>query len=88
MERSDLSRSAREVAGPTGWMWSGGWDAMVRGSSAYVKSFDRRLPPSLFLSERDRHRHNIPNPLVERRLEDVAGDPTEDPKPPPPENPL
>ena len=88
MERSDLSRSVREVVGPTGWMWSGGWDATVRGSSAYVKTFDRRLPTSFFVSERDRHRHNIPIPLVERSLQEVVDDPAEDPKPPRPENPL
>jgi hypothetical protein len=70
----DLARSAREVVGPTGWMWSSGWEAMEKGSSAYVKSFDRRLPPSLFVSERDRTRSNIPIPLVERCLEDVTED--------------
>ena len=72
MERSDLSKAARDVVGPTGWMWSRGWQAMNDGKEAYVKSFDRRLPPSLFVSERDRTRHNIPVPLVERVVEDHA----------------
>lgn len=67
---SDISRSARDVIGPTGWMWSNGWDAMTKGSDAYVKSFDRRIPPSIFVSERDRTRNNIPIPLVERCIED------------------
>lgn len=53
-------------------MFSRGWDAMAKGSAAYVKSFDRRLPPSLFVSERDRTRANIPIPLVERCLEDFV----------------
>ena len=56
MERTDLSRAAREVVGPTGWMWSKGWEMMNEGKEAYVKSFDKRLPPSLFVSERDRTR--------------------------------
>lgn len=43
---------------------------MARGSDAYVKSFDRRLPPSEFVSERDRGRANLPIPVAERCLED------------------
>lgn len=66
---SDLARSARDVIGPTGWMWSSGWDAMAENAKAYVGSFDRRLPPSIFVSESDRRRHQIPIPLVERMLE-------------------
>ncbi len=45
---------------------------MQEGKEAYVDSFDRRLPPSIFVSERDRRRHNIPIPLVERVIEDHA----------------
>lgn len=73
MERSDLSRAAREVVGPTGWMWSNGWQAMDEGKEAFVKSFDRKLPPSLFVSERDRTRQNIPVPLVERMIAEEHG---------------
>lgn len=65
---SDLSRSAREVIGPTGWMWSKGWDTMAEHTSAYVKSFDRQVPPSIFVSERERSRYNIPIPLSERMV--------------------
>jgi hypothetical protein len=65
---SDLPKSAREVVGPTGWMWSRGWDVMAEHQKAYVRSFDRRLPPSTFVSERERSRHNIPIPLVERLI--------------------
>jgi hypothetical protein len=66
--QSDIPRSARDVIGPTGWMWSKGWDAMAENTSAYVKSFDRRVPPSIFVSERERNRHNIPIPLSERMV--------------------
>lgn len=67
---SDLPRSVRDVVGPTGWMWSKGWDAMADNTRAYVSSFDKKLPPSLFVSERDRRRQNIPIPLAERMLEE------------------
>lgn len=72
---SSLPRAAREVIGPTGWNWSRSWDAMADGSDAYVESFDRRLPPSEFVSERDRTRANIPIPVVERCLEDHEREP-------------
>lgn len=76
LETSALSKSAREVVGPTGWMWSRGWDVMAEHQEAYAKSFDRRLPPSTFVSERERSRHNIPIPLVERLIgEDRDDDP-------------
>lgn len=72
MEKSHLCRAAREVVGPPGNMGSDGWDAMAKGKDAYVKSFDPKIPPSLFVSERDRTRHNIPIPLSERVIEDHA----------------
>jgi len=65
----DISTSARHIIGPTGWMWSNAWDKMAEGSDAYNQSFDRRLPPSIFVSERDRKRMNRPIPLPERRIE-------------------
>ncbi|MGD2059926.1 MAG: hypothetical protein PVF87_03605 [Acidimicrobiia bacterium] len=65
---SDLPRSARDIVGPTGWMWSRGWDAMAEHSRAYVDSFNRKIPPSIFVSERERTRHNIPIPLSERMI--------------------
>lgn len=72
--RSNISKSAREVIGPTGWMWSRGWDAMEKGSDAYVKSFDPKIPPSIFISKRDLTRENIAIPLVERCIEDWGTD--------------
>lgn len=67
---SNLSKSAREVVGPTGAMFSRGWDAMATGSEAYVRSFDPRVPRSIFVSQNDRSRVSIPIPLVERCIED------------------
>jgi hypothetical protein len=49
-------------------MWSKGWDAMAENTSAYVKSFDKKVPPSIFVSERERTRHGIPIPLSERMV--------------------
>ncbi len=69
---NDIAKSARDVIGPTGWMWSNGWDAMEKGSKAYIDSFSPKIPPSIFVSERDRLRGNIPVPLVERCIEDWA----------------
>ena len=45
-------------------------DKLDEYGDAYVQSFDRRLPPSIFVSERDRVRHGQPMPLVERCIED------------------
>ncbi len=67
---NDIARSARDVIGPTGWMWSNGWDEMERGSKAYIDSFNPRIPPSIFVSERERSRSNMPIPVVERCIED------------------
>jgi len=67
-DRRDLQRSARDVMGPLGTGFSNAWDEMAKGSEAYVKSFDRRIPPSIFVSERDRSRFGQPMPLVERRI--------------------
>jgi hypothetical protein len=66
--RHDLQRSARDVIGPLGNGFSNAWEEMAKGSEAYVKSFDRRVPPSIFVSERDRSRYGQPVPLVERRI--------------------
>lgn len=76
---SDLPRSARDIVGPTGWMWSRGWDEMARHQRAYVSSFDRRVPPSIFLSARERSRYSIPIPLVERLIEERGAEEDEQP---------
>lgn len=54
------------------------WDQLDEKGDAYMRSFDRRLPPSLHVSERDRTRANMPIPLVERCIEDWKADAGED----------
>jgi hypothetical protein len=70
LERNVLSTAARDLAGWTGWGTSAYWDRIDEGKDAYVKSLDPKIPPSIFVSQRDRTRQNIPVPLVERVLED------------------
>ncbi len=75
---TDIQKSARHVIGPTGNGFSNAWDAMAESSDAYVRSFDPRIPPSIFVSERDRTRLNQPIPLVERRIEAHNEDPQDE----------
>jgi len=65
----DIQKSARHVIGPTGYGFSNAWEMMAESSEAFVGSFDPRIPPSLFISQRDRTRLNQPIPLIERRIE-------------------
>ena len=74
----DIQTSARHVIGPTGYGFSNAWDAMAESSEAYIDSFDPRIPPSLFISQRDRTRLNRPVPLVERRIEAHNDDGSDD----------
>ncbi len=67
---NQIARTARDVTGPTGWVFSNAWDKLDQHGDAYAKSFDRRIPPSLFVSERDRTRFQRPMPISERCLED------------------
>ncbi len=75
---NDIRRSARGIVGPTGNMFSNGWDLLDKDGDVYLESFDRRVPPSIFVSERDRKRWNLPIPLAERCLEDLNA-PQEEP---------
>jgi hypothetical protein len=65
-----MSRVTRDIVGPTGWVFSDAWQQLEDHGEAYRNSFDRRLPPSLFISDRDRLRANQPMPLSERCIED------------------
>ena len=65
-----IGRATRDVTGPTGWVFSNAWDQLDQHGDAYMESFDRRVPPSIFVSERDRTRFNQPMPIIERCLED------------------
>lgn len=79
---NELATSARAIIGPTGNMWSNGWQAFDDGRDAYMRSFDPRVPPSLHVSQHDATRANMPVPLVERCIEDwyaTTGSPDEDP---------
>lgn len=69
-----IQKSARHVMGPTGYGFSNAWDTMAESSEAFLDSFDPRIPPSLFVSQRDKTRLNQPIPLVERRIEAHKGD--------------
>lgn len=80
---NDIARSARDITGPIGWAHSPSWRKLESDGTAYLKSFDPRVPPSLHISARDRSRHNLPIPLVERCVEDWGkdrADPTEEPE--------
>lgn len=79
MGPNNLGKVARHMAGPTGELWSNGWDRMTEGKDAYLKSFDNKIPPSLFVSERDRTRLNQPIPLPERAIADLVADPASKP---------
>ena len=76
---SDIYRTAREIAGPTGNIFSNGWQQLEDGQSAYMKSFDRRLPPSLHISERDAVRAGRAMPIAERCIEDYTTRANDDP---------
>lgn len=66
----DIGRSARHIIGPTGNGFSNAWDVLAETGDSCLKSFDRRIPPSIHVSERDRTRWNMPIPISERCIED------------------
>ena len=72
----ELFHSARGIVGAIGWSFSNAWELLERDDGAYMRSMEaeRRLPPSTFVSERDRTRHGTPMPLAERCIEDVRSD--------------
>jgi hypothetical protein len=80
INNSDIRKATRHIVGPTGYMLTKSVDKVGEHGDAYLKSFDDRIPPSLFVSERDRTRLNQPIPLVERAISDVMADPADKPK--------
>ena len=64
--------TARGIVGATGGSFSGAWDLLEKDDGAYLRSLDasRAIPPSLFVSERDRVRLGQAMPLAERCIED------------------
>ena len=71
---NDFPTAARDLSGRLGFGTTRLWDHVEEGQTAYKQSFDRRLPPSLHVSERDRLRAGDPIPRQERRLEDWSDD--------------
>ena len=71
-----LFRSARGIVGAPGNSFSGAWEYLERDGGAYLKSMetDPVLPPSLFVSDRDRTRLGQPMPIAERCIEDHGVD--------------
>lgn len=67
---NDMQRATRDLTGPTGFVTSPSWNALAENREAYLASFDRRLPPSLHISERDRVRTGLVVPISERCIED------------------
>ena len=65
---SNLGRATRAMGGMG--ICHKGLHRIEKGGDTYAESFDRRLPPSIFVSERDRQRANRPIPVAERCLED------------------
>gem|GEM_PF-860862 len=64
--------SARGTMGALGMNRSNAWDYLENDNGAYLRSMEKEamIPPSLFVSERDRTRFGEPMPLVERCIED------------------
>ncbi|MDW3177752.1 MAG: hypothetical protein R8J94_10215 [Acidimicrobiia bacterium] len=64
--------AARGIVGATGNSFSNAWALLESDDGAYMRSLDRdrAIPPSLFVSERDRVRLNQAVPLPERCIED------------------
>ena len=68
--RSETRLAARDIAGPLGNLFSNGWDLLEEGSEAYLKSFDPRVPPSLYIFQAEQSRYSQPIPVSERCIED------------------
>lgn len=68
--------SARGIIGPTGNSFSKGWEMLEKDNGAYLRSMqsETHLPPSLFVSERDRVRLGQPVPIAERCIEDYRSE--------------
>ena len=71
---NDFFTATRGITGVIGAPRSDAYDLLQKDQGAYVRSMKRepQLPPSLFVSERDRVRHGEAIPLAERCLEDVG----------------
>lgn len=72
--RSDIARTARGAVGIAGIGFSNAYKLIEDDDHRYARSLDadRRLPASLFISERDGVRNGSVMPLSERCIEDFV----------------
>lgn len=66
----EIFTATRHIIGPTGYQWSGAWRRLEEDGPAYLRSFDPRIPPSVFLSPSDLTRSVHLVPVAERCIED------------------
>lgn len=71
---NDLAKTARGAVGVLGAGFSNAYKYIENDQNRYARSLDpdRRLPPSLFVSQRDGVRNGSVMPLSERCIEDFA----------------
>ena len=74
--QSDFSKAALDLSGRLGFGTTRLWDHVEEGQTAYKESLarEKRLPPSLHVSDRDRLRAGDPIPRAERRVEDFRNE--------------
>ena len=68
----EIHTAARHIIGPTGFQWSDAWRRLEEDGPAYMRSFDPKIPASVFMSPSDLTRSVHPVPLAERCIEDWA----------------
>lgn len=66
----EIHTAARHIIGPTGFQWSGAWRRLEEDGPAYMRSFDPKIPASVFVSPSDLTRSIHPVPVKERCIED------------------
>ena len=71
-QKNNTFTAARGTMGAIGLNRSNAWNYLENDNGAYLRSMDKDavLPPSLFVSERDRTRYGKPMPIAERCIED------------------
>lgn len=72
IDQGPMRRASRDIIGPTGYMLTRSVDVLGESGDAYLKSFEDHMPPSLFVSKRDRTRLNQAIPLPERAIPDIV----------------
>ncbi len=67
---SGQARAIRHIVGPTGYLAQNTLGPAAEGATAFNKSFEPRIPPSIHISHADAQRQGIVVPLRERCIED------------------